>query len=454
MKSEHTRSGEHEVGPLSAEGAGRASCDEPTRQAADPPASPSRRAWTRWCEGTHLLDGRFTVKRLLGQGGMGVVYEADDRERRARVALKTLPFMDAAAIYRLKQEFRALAGVRHPNLVGLHELFCDDGEWFFTMDLVKGLPLSDYLGEEPEEALLKRAFGELAAGIRAIHAAGKLHRDLKPTNVMVTREHRVVLMDFGLASDQESGGAGQTVTEEGVSGTPFYMAPEQAASQAASCASDWYAFGVMLFEALTGVGPFRGTSLAVLLQKQQEDAPRASSLREGIAEDLDQLCAALLDRRPEVRPSYEAIVRVLGEIPPASDVPKRPRSLFVGREAELDAMASACKTADDGRTVVLFVHGPSGIGKSALVEQFLERLEEQRCAVMFAGRCYEQESLPYKACDSLIDALSRYLRMLPRERASGLLPRQVHDCRWCATGSSGSRCRRIRRRCNKKPSWL
>jgi predicted Ser/Thr protein kinase len=424
LDRETTKRAEH--GRSSAEGDGDPQRSQPPPEPAPPPAATGRDGQPRWCEGTRLLDGRFTVKRLLGQGAMGVVYDVEDRERRARVALKTLSFVDAAGIYRLKQEFRALAGVSHPNLVGLHELFCDNGEWFFTMDLVRGLPLSDYLGEGPDHARLKRVFGELAAGIRAVHAAGKLHRDLKPTNAMVTREHRVVIMDFGLASDQESGGAGRTVTEDGITGTPFYMAPEQAASQGASCASDWYAFGVMLFQALTGEGPFQGSGLAVLLRKQLEDAPRASALRDGIPTDLEELCAALLDRRPEARPSYEAIVKVLGEASPAAEVPKISESLFVGREEELGVMERAFETAEGGRPIVLFVHGPSGIGKSALVERFLERLEERRCAVLLSGRCYEQESLPYKACDSLIDALSRYLRMLPRERASGLLPRQVH----------------------------
>jgi serine/threonine protein kinase len=399
--------------------------NELLREAARAPLMTPRKTRPRWSEGSQLLGGRFTVRQFLGQGGMGVVYEADDRERRTRVALKALPYVDAAGIYRLKQEFRSLAGVCHPNLVRLHELFCDGGEWFFTMELVMGGAWLEYLGATTNQLSRQRVLGELATGIHAIHQAGKLHGDLKPTNVMVTREHRVVILDFGLASDQESHAVGRMPAEI-IGGTPCYMAPEQGAGYPSSCASDWYAFGVMLFEVLTGELPFQGTLRTVLEQKRQQDAPRASTLRPEIPQDQDQLCAALLQRRPEARPGYEEIMRVLGEVPPVSEVQNRSRSLFVGRATELRVMEEALQVAEQGKTAVLFVHGPSGIGKSALVEEFLERLKDRPRVVLFTGRCHERESLPYKACDSLIDALSRHLSTLPQERTFGLLPGQVH----------------------------
>jgi len=243
MKKDTLKPGERDESLSSEEDGGDSRFEALLREAAYVPPVTPRRIWPRLSKGVQLLCGRFTVKRFLGQGGMGVVYEVEDSMRRARVALKTLPFVDANGIYRLKQEFRALAGVCHPNLVGLHELFCDDGQWFFTMDLIKGVPLLEYVGDLPGSPRLKRVFAELATGIHAIHEAGKLHRDLKPTNAMVTQDKRAVIMDFGLASDQETGGAGQTAVEESVSGTPLYMSPEQAALKAASCASDWYAFG-------------------------------------------------------------------------------------------------------------------------------------------------------------------------------------------------------------------
>lgn len=378
---------------------------------------------------TSLMDERFVIKRALGSGGMGVVYEATDRERDAGVALKLLTSVDASGIYRLKQEFRALADVVHQNLVALYELFCDREHWFFTMELLQGRTLFDPAGEELGGQRLRSVFAQLAAGIRAIHDAGKLHRDLKPSNVMLTPEGRVVILDFGLASDQAPGGAGQTIVDGGVTGTPLYMAPEQAAAEPATPSSDWYAFGAMLFEALTGRPPFADRARAVLLSKLQQDAPRPSSVNRDVPGDIDQLCFRLLQREPGARPAPQQITEVLGpaavtartdSLPPPEGIP------FVGRVAELEALEAAFAATDQGRTVAVFVHGVSGVGKTALVEQFLAGIQQQGKAVVLSGRCYQRESVPYKTCDSLIDALSRYLRRMPPERAANLLPRHVH----------------------------
>lgn len=211
--------------------------------------------------GTSLASGRFSIVRRLGAGGMGVVYEAFDRERNARVALKTVHELDSSSLYQLKNEFRALADVAHPCLVGLHELFAEGDSWYFTMDLVDGVPFDAWVRSQAagvDAPRLRASLRQLSAAVGAIHAAGKLHRDLKPSNVLVTPDGRVVVLDFGLAVDRELGGVGHTIADEHVCGTPAYMAPEQAAGALASAASDFYAIGVMLFEALTGRLPFEG----------------------------------------------------------------------------------------------------------------------------------------------------------------------------------------------------
>lgn len=375
---------------------------------------------------TTLMTGRFTVGSRLGSGGMGVVYEATDHEHNTTVALKVLSEASPGGIYRLKQEFRALANLVHPNLVVLHELFYDGNLWFFTMDLVVGKPLIDHLNVDYDLDQIRRVFLELAEGIGAIHDAGKLHRDLKPHNVLVTPRGHVTILDFGLVSDQEVGGVGQTILTDGLSGTPTYMAPEQAGLKPSLPASDWYAFGAMLFEALTGRPPFEDEARQVVERKQSEAAPSPCSVSPGIPKDLDELCQGLLQRDPENRPGYNEIVKVLGEASADAIVPNRfEETPFIGRRRELADLHAAFEITDGGRPAVVFVQGPSGIGKSRLIEHFLQEVEERRNSVLLKGRCYERESVPYKACDSLIDDLTRYLRRLPEKHAARLMPRHV-----------------------------
>src|SRR5262249_25782527 len=154
-----------------------------------------------------------------------------------------------------KREFRALADVVHPNLVGLHELVSDGRTWFLTMEFVDGVPFLEHVHTDPRR--LRPALDQLAAGISAIHAAGRLPRDLSPSNALVARDGRVVVLDFGLAAELLPGGLQQS-TDSNIVGSAGYMSPEQASGKPLSPASDWYSFGVMLFESLTGKLPFRG----------------------------------------------------------------------------------------------------------------------------------------------------------------------------------------------------
>lgn len=566
---------------------------------------------------------RFEIVRQLGAGGMGIVYEAIDRESGNRLALKTLKNIDPTAVFQFKQEFRALTELSHPNLVPLYELISDGEQWFFVMEMIEeatdfleyarevpavdfdpalaetrtrqGLPLGtafddtvdpsaipqqvalntgndqetvdapagnliqsaldsanfetlaetivgsaadsitevisktsprirpdvglkdlseltqtdteptvvltsssgasateaasdqtvilpsaeqEFLAAPNERTLigmdstneqtielpisivtaklisppvdksvektavkvadftrLRSMFRQLCAGVRALHQNGKLHRDLKPANVLVSRKTgTVVLLDFGLVAelsrskDSESKQASfRSSSDREISGTIGFMAPEQAAGRDLTEASDWYAVGVMLFQVLTGRLPIIGNALQILHRKQTQDAPPPADLVIGVPDDLNLLCMKLLQRDPALRPTGPEVVAAF-----ASDAANTtdedsfvPSSMpFIGRERHLAELNLALERSATGHTVVGRVHGKSGAGKSTLIQHFLDEVSHRQNAVVLTGRCYEQESVPYKGIDSLIDAVTQYLR-LPTTPAAEFLPRNV-----------------------------
>jgi hypothetical protein len=378
---------------------------------------------------------RFQIERRLGAGAFGVVYRAHDRKRNQAVALKTFSTSNAEALYRLKREFRGLADLAHPNLVRLFELVSEGPVWFFTMELVDGVSFLDYVRPDGlrapatfDEERLRQALWQLAEGVVALHQARRLHRDLKPSNVLVSRDGCVRILDFGLVTDLSLPGGGQSSR---LVGTPAYMAPEQATREPLTEASDWYSVGMMLYEALTGGRPFRGEFVDILVQKRFAAPPPPSAAVSGdVPRDLDELCLDLLQPQPSKRPTGR---EVLQRLRPQSALPRtatgataRAVSPFVGRQEELAELRRAFSAARGGGTTVVAVHGTSGIGKSALVRFFLDELgREAPGTPIFRARCYEQESVPYKALDGIVDSLAGHLRRLSPSEAEGVLPRDV-----------------------------
>src|SRR6266704_3173735 len=359
---------------------------------------------------------RFRIHRCLGSGGMGVVYEALDRARNEVVALKTLRWTDPSAIYRLKREFRTLVGLVHPNLVALYELFGEAGEWYFTMELVKGSRFVEFVRPDVLAVeRLRRALAQVATGLVALHRAGKLHRDLKPSNVLVTPDGRPVILDFGIAADMVSEADPLRTAENGIWGTVEYMSPEQGRGEV-SAASDWYAMGCMLYEALTGQLPFIGVPLRVLWEKAQQDPPDPSQAAPGLPADLGARCRDLMARLPERRPGDEEILTRLGVALPApgtvATAPSPASAQLIGREAQLAELERAFGLVRSGHAVLTIVRGPSGIGKTTLVRRFVEQLAAEDRAVVLSGRGYVRESMPYKGLDGVIDSLTRFLRTL------------------------------------------
>jgi tRNA A-37 threonylcarbamoyl transferase component Bud32 len=401
-----------------------------------------------------ITSDRFKILHKIGEGGMGEVYEALDTERNEHVAVKVLRNATAEAITRFKREFRALQDLQHPNLVTLGELVSEGDTWFFSMELVNGVDFVSWVRTAPRSTLmtestsrtklaeklaaesarggfdvprLRAALLQVARALGALHAAQMVHRDIKPSNVLVTPEGRVVVLDFGLVAEESRASLG-TTTEVAVVGTPAYMAPEQAASQPASPAADWYSVGALLYEAMTARPPFLGAPLEILLQKQRTEPPLVSTLVPQVPPDLEALCAKLLRFDPQTRAGEAEVLRALDGAAGIGPSPARSLStahfgVFVGRDSELATLTAAYEDTRGGGCVTVLVEGESGIGKSWLVRHFAERLaRHEREPVVLTGRCFERETVPYKAFDGIIDALSRFMSRLPARETPGLLP--------------------------------
>ena len=431
---------------------------------------------------------QFDVIRKLGQGGMGAVYLVHDRERGSNVALKTLLRADPRHLQRLKNEFRALADIVHPNLVRFYELRAQDDHWFITMEYIDGAAftshvrvsegspvcsstfvtgepgfvvtgshiefpqttdaevtkdtmtltnahwLDDGSGQQPSALeqtrvavadydSIRGSLVQLCRGLEAVHAAGKLHCDIKPSNVLVERGGRVVLLDFGLVTDYSA--AKVSSTQDSISGTAAYMSPEQTMGATLTPATDWYSVGVLLFEALSGVRPFRGRTADVIRAKRARDAAAVHMLNATVPNDLDELCMQLLARDPNQRPTGAEILALLepaarratsstGHL--TADMP------LVGRESELAVLREARSVVSNGGAPQwVYVHGRSGMGKTMLVKTMLDEIRSIPEVVVFSGQCHQRESVPFKAIDGLVDNIVTHVSKLPDSERNALM---------------------------------
>lgn len=370
--------------------------------------------------------GEYRLMRELGRGAMGVVFEAVHLRDGHRVALKTLPEVDASTLHLFKREFRTAANINHPNLIGLHALEADGGQWFFTMDIIEGIDFLSYVrpAGELHEVRLRDAFAQLAAGVNALHQQDIVHRDLKPSNVVVAENGRVVILDFGLVVELQEAALAQSM--ETLAGTPMYIAPEQLAGQTVAASSDRYALGVMLYEALCGQQPYSGVSVAELLaSKLRDDAPPIPEDAAAPA-DLARLAHGLLDRDPANRPDPTQVAGAALSTQPASR--RSIETVLVGRQTQLTQLQSAYdRVSTENEPQVVFVSGRSGEGKTSLIDHFLRQQREQKANItILAGRCYDRESVPYNALDSLVDTLTGHLRRLSDSDAALMMPDDIN----------------------------
>jgi serine/threonine protein kinase len=275
------------------------------------------------------IGGRYTVVRLLGEGGMGEVYLAHDGELDEHVALKTVRpgvNFDLSSQRRLRREALLARRITHPNVcrifdAGRHQSGSDAGLIFFTMEYLAGEPLSVRINREGAmgpDALLPVAL-DVCAALGAAHAMGIVHRDLKPSNVMLTPT-RAVIMDFGLAVARNAPDDGRdpstALTDTGqILGTLEYMSPEQLRGRPSTTASDIYSLGVILFEALTGERPFRaGSTVDEMLSRFLDAPPSARARNPKVDLGWDVLIRQCLAVEQQARPrSADEVARRLGK---------------------------------------------------------------------------------------------------------------------------------------------
>lgn len=372
---------------------------------------------------------RFELVRRLGVGSVGVVHEALDKRTGQRVALKSLRSEAPEPVRGLKREFRILAGLVHPNLLHLHELFEDERSCFISMELVEGQDALAWVEQAPNrtEAVLEVA-RQLTHAILFLHQRGRLHLDIKPRNVVMGGAGRLVLLDFGI-SRAFAGVLLEAPTLEHWGGTPGYCAPEQLSSNPIAESADWYGLGATLYELLTGYLPYDGNGPQLLKLKESRRKPIPIRMRDSAIDvGLAGLIDGLLSIDAAKRPGAERVSEFLGvDIEIGAGVLAAPSSChsLIGREIELARLTDASELARQTGLAETELQGTSGIGKSALVRAYLAaQRRSRRGAVVLTGTSYEREWIRFNAFDTLVTSLVDAIRVLPPSIRARLVPRE------------------------------
>src|SRR6266481_1027955 len=322
-----------------------------------------------------VLGGRFEILDVLGEGGMGTVYKALDREVDHIVALKLIrPEMavNPAILARFKQELLTARQVTHRNVIRIHDLSEVDGVKFITMEFVEGRDLRKLLLDQgklsAEQAV--EIIRQVCLALEAAHSAGVIHRDLKPQNIMQDKQGRILVMDFGLARSLASEGMTQTGA---LMGTIEYMSPEQAMGKQLDGRSDLFAVGLIFYELLTCKLPFKAeTAVASLLKRNQERALPAAELDASIPKGLSDIVSKCLERDLNLR--YQSAQEILADLDAWQG--KRPISASVVMQAPALPRAVPWKWIAIAAAALLLL-----VGTPIVVQRFMHKTVAQHAPV-------------------------------------------------------------------------
>ncbi len=366
-----------------------------------------------------VLNNRYRLDAALGEGGMGVVYRGHDLLLGRDVAVKLLnkAGLGTQGRARLLREAQAVAKLNHPNIVTLYDAGEADGAPFIVMELLSGVSLYERKPASIDE--LVEVSRQVCAALSHAHEHGIIHRDLKPENVILT--DRRANGDTGRAARQADGlrpGAlrwqSRQTTEGGLTGTVYYMPPEQAMGRELDGRADLYSLGVMLYELAAGRLPFAGDDpLTVIAQHLHAPAVPPSTFNPGIPAALEALIMRLMSKQPEDRPQTAAevertleriarkstdLILAAAEVAELSPLERLVRGRLVGRDGELAEARLAWQNATGDQAAdyphVLLISGESGVGKTPFVRA-LRALAEVSRGRWLHGECYAEGGAPY-----------------------------------------------------------
>lgn len=346
--------------------------------------------------------GHYELGDQIGMGGMGEVYRATDTRLKRSVAVKLWRRgPDAAPSRRLLREARAASALNHPNIVIIHEVGeTPEGDQYMVQEFVDGRTLRELAAAPVPVAQLIDIGAQVARALAAAHAAGIVHRDIKPDNVMVRADGYVKVLDFGIAAmpTTDTTTLTQLTLDEGaiaMVGTPAYLSPEQALGQEIGPPSDIFSFGVVLYELAARRRPFGGpTVLSLITSIATSEAVPLARLAPDLPPQLTGLVQSMLDKVPARRPTAEAVAASLDQlaagVAPAVPTGTRRQAVTVGRDAPLAALRAAYQRVRGGSGVMIGITGEAGIGKSSVLDEFLCEIEgAPERPIVVRARCSE-----------------------------------------------------------------